>query len=95
MKKSDPNRGEERLTEGWIGKMAPDEPGDGISAPESGSRAGVWNLSRWRRVALGGAWMTIFRRGFLRRVDWPRAPRNLRSSVGEELAGKVTSGEEI
>ena len=93
MKKSDPNRGEERLMEGWIGKMAPDEPGDGISAPESGSRAGVWNLGRWRRVARGGVWMTIFRRG--PRVDRPRVPRNLRLSVGEELARKVTSGEEI
>ena len=75
--------------------MALDELGDGISAPESGSRAGVWNSGRWRRVARGGSWMTIFRRGFLRRVDRPRAPRNMRSSAGEELAGKVTRGEEI
>ena len=32
--------------------------------------------------------MTVFRRGFLRRVDRPRAPWNLRSPAGEELAGK-------
>ena len=33
--------------------------------------------------------MTLCRRGFLRRVDWPHAPWNLRSPAGEELAGKV------
>ena len=32
----------------------------------------------------------VFRRGFLRRVDWPRAPQNLRFPVGEELTRKVT-----
>ena len=33
--------------------------------------------------------MTLCRRGFLRRLDWLGAPRNLRSRTGEELAGKV------
>ena len=33
--------------------------------------------------------MTVCRRGFLRRVDQPRAPRNLRYPVGKELARKV------
>ena len=39
-------------------------------------------------MACGGAWMAIFRRGFLRRVDQPRVPPNLRFPVEEELAGK-------
>ena len=33
--------------------------------------------------------MTVCRRGFLRPIDRPRAPWNLRSSAGEELAEKV------
>ena len=32
--------------------------------------------------------MAVFRRGCHRRVDRPRAPRNMRFPVGEELAGK-------
>ena len=35
-----------------------------------------------------GACRAVFRQGCHRRVDWPRAPRNLRFPVGEELAGK-------
>ena len=33
----------------------------------------------------------VFRRGFHRRVDRPRAPQNLRFPVGEELAGKSSA----
>ena len=68
--------------------MAPDEPGDGISEPKSGSRAHTcWRvkLRPWEKI---GTWVTLCRRGFLRRVDRPRAPRNLRSPAGEELVGK-------
>ena len=36
-----------------------------------------------------GAWATVCRRGFLRWVDRPCVPRNLRSPAGEELAGKL------
>ena len=32
--------------------------------------------------------MTLCRWGFLRRVDRPRAPQNLRSPTGQELVGK-------
>ena len=70
-------------SEGWISKTAPDEPGDGIVASESGSSA----HTRWRmRLSPPekiGAWARV-----CRWVDWPRAPWNMRSPVGEELAGK-------
>ena len=52
------------------------------------TRTGAWNSGRRRRAAHGDAWMTVFWRGFLQRVDRPRAPRNLRSPAKEELAGK-------
>ena len=52
------------------------------------THAGAWNPSRRRRAVCGGAWITVFQRGFLRRVDRPRAPRNLRSPAREELARK-------
>ena len=53
----------------------------------------AWNAGHRRRVARGGAWMAVawmavFRRGFLRRVDRPHAPRNLRFPAEEELVGK-------
>ena len=48
----------------------------------------AWNAGHRRRVARVGAWMTVFRRGFLRRVDRPHAPRNLRFPAEEELVGK-------
>ena len=59
--------------------------------------AGAWKGSCWRRAACGGAWGAFFRRGFLRRVDWPRAPQNMRFPAEEEFSGKVAggSGEEI
>ena len=37
----------------------------------------------------GRAWVTVCWWGFLRRVDRPRAPWNMRCLAGEELAGKV------
>ena len=37
----------------------------------------------------GGSWATVCQRGFLRRVDRPHAPRNLRWPTEEELAVKV------
>ena len=52
------------------------------------TRPGAWNVGLRRRVALGDARMAVFQRGFLRRVDRPRAPRNLRFPTGEELARK-------
>ena len=73
---------------GWISKMASDEPGDGISALESGSRP---HMSQRETQSTGEDWcveVTLCRRGFLRRLDRPCAPWNLRSSVGQELAGK-------
>ena len=81
-------RVELRPPEGWISKTASDKPGDGISAPKSGSCAHTC-----QRVELGlpeksDAWMTVFRRSFLRLVDRPRAPWNPRSPTGEELVGK-------
>ena len=77
--------------EGWISKKAPDEPGDGILAPESGSRAHKHRGVELSPSEKSGAWWHVddcFSAGFLQRVARPRAPRNLRSSVGEELAGK-------
>ena len=51
-------------------------------------------MKSWRRKVghaptRAGAWATVCRRGFLRWVDRPCVPRNLRSPVGEELAGKL------
>ena len=115
MKKSDPNRGEERLTEYGGAEMVKkvDKEGSGriaggMDQQDSAGRAWRWNLvtgewatcphaptcpdawktGRRRRVARGGACRAVFRWGFLQRVDRPRAPRNLRFSGGEELAGK-------
>ena len=59
------------------------------------TRDSVCNTSHRRRVARGGAGMAVFRRGFLRPVDRSPGPRNLRFPAGEELAEKVTSGEEM
>ena len=76
-------------SEGWISKTAPDEPGDGISVPESGPRIHTcWRMKLRPREKIG-VWVTLCQQGFLRRVDRPSAPWNLRSPAGEELAGKV------
>ena len=52
------------------------------------SRAGAWTASCRRKAARDGACAAGCRRGCHRRVDWPRAPRNLWFSAGEELPGK-------
>ena len=56
------------------------------------TRANAWTASCRIGVACDGVCGAIFRRGFHQCVDQPRAPRNLRFSTGEELAGKVTGG---
>ena len=52
------------------------------------SHAGAWTASCWRKAARDGACVAGCRRGCHRRVDWPRAPRNLWFLAGEELPGK-------
>ena len=52
------------------------------------SRAGAWTASCRRRAACDGACDAGFRRGCHRRVNRPRALRNLWFSAGEELPGK-------
>ena len=52
------------------------------------SRAGAWTASCRRRAARDGECDAGFRRGCHRRVDRPRALRNLWFSAGEELPGK-------
>ena len=59
------------------------------------TRAGAWKASHRRRTARGSPWRAVFRRGFLRCVDWPHASRNLRFPTGEEPVGKVNGGKEI
>ena len=59
MKKSDSDCGEERLTEGWINKTAPDEPGDRISAPKSGSRAHTSRRVELRSSEKSGVWRHV------------------------------------
>ena len=56
--------------------------------PHAHPRAGAWTAGCRREAARDGACVAVFRRGCHRRVDRPRAPRNLRFSAGEELAGK-------
>ena len=82
-------------SEGWISKMAPN--GNGIATLESGSCAHTRQRVKLSPLEKIDVWATVCRWGFLRQVDRPHAPRNLRSLVGEELAGKVagSDGEEI
>ena len=68
--------------------MASDEPGYEIWSPKSGSRAHTRPRVEGKPSEKSGAWRAVFRRGFLQRVDRPRAPRNLRYLAGEELVGK-------
>ena len=60
--------------------------------PHAHARAGSWTTSCRRESACDGACRDVLWRGFLRRVDRPRAPQNLRFSAGEELVEKVTDG---
>ena len=50
------------------------------------TRADAWTTSCRRGAARDNTCITVSRRGFHRHVDRPRAPRNLRFPVGEELA---------
>ena len=68
--------------------------GNGATRPHAHSRAGAWTASCRRKVARDGACVAVCRRGFHRRVDRPRAPRNLWFSVGEELPGKSPAAAE-
>ena len=52
------------------------------------TRAGAWTASCRRKVACDGPCVAVCRRGCHRRVDRPRAPRNLWFPTGEELPGK-------
>ena len=63
--------------------------GEGATHPHAHSRAGAWTAScYWRKAARDGACVAGCRRGCHRRVDRPRAPRNLWFPAGEELPGK-------
>ena len=61
--------------------------GEGSTRPHAHSRAGAWTASCRRKAARDGACAAGCRRGCHRRVDRPRAPRNLWFSAGEELPG--------
>ena len=61
--------------------------------PHAPPRAGAWTAGCRREATRDGACVAIFRRGCHWRVDWPRAPRNLRFLVGEELVGKSQAAE--
>ena len=62
--------------------------GEGATRPHAHSRAGAWTASCRRRAARDGACEAGCRQGCHRRVDRPRAPRNMWCSAGEELPGK-------
>ena len=62
--------------------------GKGATCPQAHSRACAWTASCRRKVARDGTCVDVFRRGCHRRVDRPRAPRNLWFPAGEELPGK-------
>ena len=59
----------------------------GATCPHAHSRAGAWTASCWRKAARDGTCVAGCRWGCHRRVDRPRAPRNLWFPVGEELPG--------
>ena len=60
----------------------------GATRPHAHSRPGAWTASCRRKAARDSACVDVFRRSCHRRVDRPRAPRNLWFSAGEELPGK-------
>ena len=49
-----------RPPEGWISKTVSDEPGDGISAQESGPRAHKRLRVERKLPEKSGAWMAVF-----------------------------------
>ena len=61
--------------------------GEGSTRPHAYSRASAWTASCRRKAARDGACAAGCRRGCHRRVDRPRAPRNLWFSAEEELPG--------
>ena len=62
--------------------------GEGATCPHTHSRAGAWTASCRRKASRDGTCVVGCRRGCHRRVDRPRAPRNLWFPAGEELPGK-------
>lgn len=60
----------------------------GAMRPHAHSRAGAWTAGCRLKAARGGTCGAGFRRGCHRRVDRPRAPRNLWFPAGEERPGK-------
>ena len=56
--------------------------------PHTHPSASAWTASYRREAARDCACVAVFQRGCHRRVDRPRAPRNLRFPTGEELVGK-------
>ena len=61
--------------------------GEGSTRPHGHSRASAWTASYRRKAARDGSCAAGCRRGCHRRVDRPRAPRNMWFSAGEELPG--------
>ena len=88
---------------GWISKTAPDEPGDGILVPESGSCAHTRRrvkLNRWEKI---GEWQSV---GDCLPAGFPPTGRPVSCSSESEVFGwrrayrkswpeKVTGGKEI
>ena len=65
--------------------------GKGATRPHAHSRAGAWAASYRRKESRDGACVAVCWRGCHRRVDRPRAPRNLWFSAVEELLGKSSA----
>ena len=78
--------------EGWSSKTTSDEPGYEVSSSESEPCAHTLQRVDGKLSGKSCAWGAVFRRGFLRCVDRPRAPRNMRFPAEEELVGKITDG---
>ena len=55
-------------------------------------RSGAWTAGCWREAARDGACGAVFRLGCHRRVDRPRAPRNLRFPAGQSPVAARRSG---
>ena len=71
--------------EGWISKTAPDEPRNGISASESGSRAHMRQhvkLSPWEKI---GAWRSV---GDCLSAGFPSTSRSASCAPESEVSGR-------
>ena len=76
---------------GWISKMAPNEPGDGISATESGSRAQTRQHVELRPLEKICAWRRVvdcFPIGFPLTCRSASCASESEVSSSEELVGK-------